>query len=356
MKKRLKENSLLGAFQLEGTPTEQENLNKLLEEVLNTKSGRQLVEDIRSIDSKPIPLSFVSKEQVREGVQGEANAETGAIVLTPIESNQYLRKVSVLAHELHHQKIAKFFLPFYRSSIAQQIYAHITNEASTFAFEACVFDKELSEIHPEFKSKCEFSQKEFIERWMHGGINRFAQNYINGFARRFNPWLPAMDEREFMTQMAKFQQREIALPMESLPWYKASKSGGCYIIGTEAFLEMDERGAPICRCICEGDRKFKSIVYSREQKKTKENAFIPSQDLYTIAKRPILPSECALVQDYFEGKISKDKLPEIENMSLPKGIGDNMTDIVDWRESFIPTKTPHKAKTTKPSKDPKTYE
>ena len=356
MKKLLKENSLLGAFQLQGTPEEHETLNKLVKEVLNTKSGRQLVEDIRSIDSKPIPLSFVPKEQVREGVQGEANAETGAIVLTPIESNQYLRKVSVLAHELHHQKIAKFFLPFYKSgSIVQQIYAHMTDEASTFAFEACVFDKELSEIHPEFKSKSELSPKEFIERWMHGRINSFAQYYINGFARRFNPWLPPTDEGEFMAQMAPFQQREIALPLESLPWYKASKSGGSYIIGTEAFLEMDERGAPICRCIYEGDRKFKSIIYSREQKKTKENAFIPSQDLYTIVKRPILPSECALVQDYFEGKISKEKLPDLENMSLPKEV-DNMTDIVLWRESFVPTETPHKAKTTKPAQDPKTYE
>ena len=342
---RIEEKNLLKIFQLKGTPAEQKELNKLLEEILATKSGKQLLKEIRKKDysPKPIQLEFVPQEKIdgSEGSRGQTNAEKGIITLDKINPDKpldNLMMVSILAHELYHLKNGEIFIPLLRkSSIVQKVYNHLTNEACTYAFEACVFEKELMVIHPEYKSTCEFSHKEFIEHWMHGRINRLAQNYVNKYAERFSSWLPPVKEKEFMDQMAKFQQRETAIPLESFPWYKPSKSGGCYIIGTKAILEMDEQGAPVFRCIYVGDRKFSSIVYSREQRKTEEGTFIPARDLCTIGERPALPAECALVRDYFEGKVSKDKLPDLKNMSLPKEI-DNMTDIVAWRESFIPDK------------------
>ena len=363
MKKRLKENSLLGMFQLQGTPEEQETLNKLVKEVLATKSGKQLVEDV--LDSnfvpKPIHLEFIPQEKIdgRKETHGQANAETGKIVLAQIDSEKSLNNlmmVSVLAHELYHLKNGGIFTPLLRkSSIAQQVYNHLTNEACTYAFQACVFEKELMAIHPEFKSVCEFSPKEFIELWMHGEIKKLAQDYVNEYSEGFNPWVPPMKEKEFMTQMAKFQQRETALPFESFPWYKTSKSGGCYIVGTKAILEMDKRGAPVFRCIYIGDRKFKSIVYSREQKKTEEGAFVPVNSMKGIIERPALPMECIQAQDFMDGKISKEDLSTDEELKLPKTVH-SMTDVVAWRESFVPTKITKKTRKKTKRNSSKTYE
>ena len=342
MKKRLKENSLLGAFQLEGTPTEQENLNKLVKEVLNTKSGRQLVEDVLASNfvPKPIQLKFVPQEKI-EGWGGMSYPDKGIIELLPINPDKpldNLMKISTLVHELYHLKNGEIFTPMLeKSSFAQRIYNRLTDEACAYAFEACVFGKELMAIHPEYKLTCGFSQKEFIEGWMYGKIKTLAQTYVNNYAEKRMLWAPPMKEREFMTQMAKFQQRETALPMESFPWYKPSKSGGYYIVGTKAMVEMDKRGAPVFRCVYLGDKKFKSIVYSREQKKVEDGGFVPVNSIKGIAERPALPIECIQAQDFMDGKISKEDLSDIENMSLPKGVN-NMQAIVAWRESFVPEK------------------
>ncbi|MBR6231807.1 MAG: hypothetical protein IKQ99_01755 [Alphaproteobacteria bacterium] len=357
MKKTLKENSLLGIFQLDGTPAEQKQLKQLVEEVLNTKSGRQLVEDIGNIDfiPKPIKLFFVPKEQLSS--EGQANAEEGTIRLTPVVPDHYFSKVSILAHELCHLRNGEVLTKIlHKCSIPQQVYAHMTDEASAYAFEACIFEKELSENHPEFKTTCGYSQKEFIERWLQGKIKELAQGYIDDKFTKFHAWSPAMNESDFMHQIAPFQHRETALPLESFPWYKSNKSGGCYIVGTtKALLELDERGAPVFRCFYEGKGKFRSIIYSKKQRKTKEGVFVPAKNLCTIAKRPALPMECSKVQDYLDGKITKDDLPNLDDIALPKTVR-NMTDVVTWRESFVPTQiTKTTCKNTK--RDPsKPYE
>ena len=124
MKKTLKENSLLGIFQLDGTPAEQKQLKQLVEEVLNTKSGRQLVEDIGNIDfiPKPIKLFFVPKEQLPG--EGQANAEEGTIRLTPVVPDHYFSKVSILAHELCHLRNGEVLTKIlHKCSIPQQVYA-----------------------------------------------------------------------------------------------------------------------------------------------------------------------------------------------------------------------------------------
>ncbi|MGN0919599.1 MAG: hypothetical protein ACI4OR_02425 [Alphaproteobacteria bacterium] len=344
MEDLLKENSLLGIFRLNGPPDEQEVLNKLLQEVLNTKSGKQLVEDVSACDfvPKPIQLEFVSQEKLgRKGTHGNAHSATGKINLLKINPDihlDFLERVCTLAHELYHLRNGGTFTPLLRkSSIAQQVYNHLTNEACTYAFQACVFEKELTAMHPEFKSNCKFSQKEFIELWMHGRINSLAQDYVNSYAETFKPWCPPVKKREFMAQMAPFQQRETALPLESFPWYKISKSGGYYIIGTKAVLEIDKQEAPIFRCIYVGNRKFKSTVYSRKKRKTAEGAFVPVYSLTTIAERPALPEECAQAQDYMAGKISAKDLKEMEEIKLPKEVK-CMIDIVAWRESFVSDK------------------
>ena len=158
-----------------------------------------------------------------------------------------------------------------------------------------------------------------------------------------------------MNKMAIFQQRETALPMVSFPWYKPSKSGGYYIVGREIIMEVDKSGIPVFQSVYLGDKKFKSTVYSREHRKTEAGAFVPVNSIKGIAERPASPMECIQAQDFMDGKISKeDLLSTDEELKLPKTVR-NMTDVVAWRESFVPTKTSHKPKTTKPSKAPKTY-
>ena len=180
MKKRLKENSLLGMFQLQGTPEEQETLNKLVKEVLNTKSGRQLVEDVLASNfvHKPINFTFVPEEKL-DNWGGIADAKKG-ICLTPIstddtkdEHSHFLDKACSLVHELHHLKIAEdFYTPFPgKRPITQVMYSGLTNEACTYTFEKCVFGKELQKKYPDFKlDPPDFpsNQAELIEGWLRG--------------------------------------------------------------------------------------------------------------------------------------------------------------------------------------------
>lgn len=356
MKKRLKENSLLGAFHLVGTPKEQEQLNKLLEEVLNIKSGKQLVEEVLGCDfvHKPIKLSFIPEEKL-DGWAGTADAKKGILLAKSStnkdkdERTQYLKDVCSLAHELHHLKIDEIFKPMEQKlPLAFKIYAGLTNEACTYAFEDYVFGKELKQKYPEFKQELsEFPkiQSDYIDGWMRGrvvgkndGIPKAAK-YIDIYLKNkmSRNLYPPVDKQDFMNKMAPFQQRETGIPLESFPWYKPSKSGGYYIIGREVIMEVDKRGAPVFHCIHMGKRKFKSIVYSIEQKKTESGVFVPVNSITAIAERPALPAECTQAQDYMDGKISKEDLKADEELKLPKTVH-NMTNIVAWRESFVPEK------------------
>lgn len=374
MRKRLKENSLLGAFQLEGTPTEQETLNKLVEEVLNTNSGKQLVKDVLASDfvHKPIKLSFVPEEKL-DNWGGTADAKKGILLVknsakkNKDERTLYLEEVCSLAHELHHLKIAETFKPMSEKlPLAQRVYAGLTNEACTYAFEDYVFGRELKQKYPEFKR--EFSdfpkiQADYIDGWMRGRVigenddlakaSKYVELYLkNNISQNL---YPPVDETDFMNKMALIQQRETAIPIESFPWYKPSKSAGYYIIGRNTIVEVDKQGAPVFWCTYLGSSKFESIVYSREHRKTETGAFVPVNFLKAIKERPALPEECIQAQDFMSGKISKEDLSTDKELKLPKTVR-NMIDVVAWRESFIPTKTSRKTKITKPSKDPKTYE
>lgn len=260
-------------FKFSGRHVDQEYLMDIMYLLLRTKTGRNLILDIKHFyleNNLDFPISICMKSPKKGddtlGICSDALeveiVKISDIYMSPLEKDKLKIKYGLtMAHELNHvlQNLKNYTEIMHRFSFVNQIYSYILDEAESSLVERHL-EKELLDLYPRLASGFQFwcsrhstdvgHVTSFFRGRKHRYISKFAIDFFSKFiAEKPFQVLSTKQEQKDFEKWIDYRLKKMDtplkykdIPLESCFWYRQLFSDCSLFFGEDISLAFDKSG------------------------------------------------------------------------------------------------------------------